>query len=352
LTGSSPAGASRWPAPSADGAIGSGLAVLVNSNAKRGGRRVAVQIARILPGASVRLTKTTQEIDAWLRMLPRPRALLAAGGDGTAVALVNALARVMPGAEPLPPVGILPLGTGNGWAHALGAPKLHRCLELLAGASGPLPMRRCGLLEVEGTLAHFAGSGWDAMILEDYKRQLEASKGPGRRFSKSVYGYLSATLLRTAPKVALFGNPHLLIENMGDDVFVVDRDGKPRRLEGAGRGAVLYDAPAGAAAAGTCPEFGYGFKAFPFAERMPGFVSIRAYDRSAVGALASIPLLWKGAHPLGGMHDWLATHVRMTFSRPVSLQIGGDAHGMRRTIEFRAANRELKMVDWRRLLCA
>ena len=39
------------------------------------------------------------------------------------------------------------------------------------------------------------------------------------------------------------------------------------------------------------------------------------------------------------MHDWLATHVRMTFSRAVSLQIGGDAHGMRRTIEYRAASR-------------
>ena len=39
---------------------GTGLAVLVNANAKRGGRRVAVQIARALPGASVRLTKSAQ----------------------------------------------------------------------------------------------------------------------------------------------------------------------------------------------------------------------------------------------------------------------------------------------------
>lgn len=342
---------SRWPAPSPAGAIGSGLAILVNDNAKRGGRRVAVQIARALPGASVRLTKSTQQIDAWLRMLPKARAVLAAGGDGTAVALVNALARVTPNEEPFPTLGVLPLGTGNGWAHALGAQKLHRCLELLVHAQpGPLPTRRCSLLEVEGTLAHFAGSGWDAMILDDYQRQLEASKGPGRHFSKSVYGYLSATLLRTAPKVAIFGNPHLLLENLGDEVFAVDREGKPRRIEGAVRGAVLYDAPAGAALAGTCPEFGYRFKAFPFAERMPGFMSIRAYERSALGAIASIPRLWKGALPLGGMHDWLATHVRMTFSRPVPLQIGGDPHGMHRTIEFRAADREVRMVDWRRLL--
>jgi diacylglycerol kinase family enzyme len=350
LTSAPPVGASQWPAPNA-GTTGSGLAILVNANAKRGGRRVAVQIARALPGARVRLTRTAAEIDSWLRTIPKARAVLAAGGDGTAVSLINALARLTAGYDTGPTIGLLPVGTGNGWAHAVGAPKLHRCLELLAQAAGPLPTRRYGLLEVEGTLAHFAGSGWDAMILEDYKRQLDASKGPGRRLSKSVYGYLTATLLRTAPKVALLGNPHLLIENLGDEVFVVDREGKPRRLDGAGRGAVLYDAPAGAVAAGTCPEFGYRFKAIPFAERMPGFISVRAYDRSALGAIASIPLLWKGTHPIGGMHDWLVTSVRLTFSRPVSLQVGGDAHGMRRTIEFRAADREVRMLDWRRLLC-
>lgn len=338
-------------APRAQGAPGSGIAVLVNANAKRGGRRVAAQIARTLPGARVRLTKSTHEIDAWLATLPDVAAILAAGGDGTAVALLNALARVTPEGAPFPTVGTLPLGTGNAWAHALGAPKLHPCLELLARAPRPLPTRRCGLLEVEGTLAHFAGSGWDAMILEDYRRQLEVSRGPGRQLWKSVYGYMAAALLRTAPRVVLSGNPHLLIENLGDDVFALDPEGKPQRLEGKGRGAVLFDAPAGAAAAGTCPEFGYHFKAIPFAERMPGFISVRAYNRSALGAIASSPLLWRGAHPMGGMHDWLVTHVRMTFSRPVPLQIGGDAHGLRRTIEFRAADRDVKMVDWRRLLC-
>jgi diacylglycerol kinase family enzyme len=78
-------------------------------------------------------------------------------------------------------------------------------------------------------------------------------------------------------------------------------------------------------------------------------MSVRAYHRGALAALGAIPLLWKGAHPLKGMHDWLAKHVRMTFSRPVALQIGGDAHGMRRTIEYRAAKRHVRMVDWSRM---
>jgi diacylglycerol kinase family enzyme len=352
MSAASPALPSIWPAAAAAGAAGAGLAILVNRNAKRGGRRVAAQIARTLPGASVRLTRTEGEIDAWLARLanaPSTRGIFAAGGDGTVVALVNALARSTPPDQELPTAGILPLGTGNGWAHALGAPKLHRCLALLAAASGPLPTRRCSLVEVEGTLAHFAGSGWDAMILDDYRRQVEQSRGPGRTLSKTMYGYVSAALLRTTPKVALYGNPHVAVENLGPVVYTVDRDGKPREARELGPGAVLYDGPVGTASVGTCPEFGYRFKAFPFAERIPGFMNVRVYAREALHAVTSIPRLWSGAYPLDGMHDWLATHVRMTFSRPVPLQVGGDAHGMRRSIEYRTAARGIRMVDWRRI---
>jgi len=341
--------ASRWPAPYAQDAPGSGLALLVNANAKRGGRRVAAQITRALPGASVRLTKSTEEIEAWLRVLPPSRGVLGAGGDGTAVALLNALDRVTALNAPLPTTGILPLGTGNGWANALGAPKLHRCLALLGRSTAALPTRSFGLVEVDGSLAHFAGSGWDAMILEDYKRQLQATRGPGRRLSRSIYGYVVAALLRTTPKVALLGNPHLLIENLGDDVYVLNEEGTPYRLRHAGYGSVLYDGPAGAASVGTCPEYGYRFKAFPFAERMPGFMSVRVYARSPLGAVASMGRLWRGAHPLVGMHDWLAVAVRMTFSRPVPLQVAGDAHGLRQTIEYRCSRRIARMVDWKRL---
>jgi hypothetical protein len=332
-----------------DRSTGNGLAILINAHAKRGGRRVAAQIARVLPGANVRLTRSAGEIDAWLRTLPPTRAVLAAGGDGTAVALVNALDRVTPSASPLPVMGVLPLGTGNAWAHALGAPKLHRCLQLLANEGGALPTREFGLIEVDGTLSHFAGSGWDAMILDDYKRQLASSRGPGRRLSKSVYGYLVAALVRTTPKVLLFGNPHLVIENLGDEVYRASEGGRPQLLHEVRRGSVLYDGPAGAASVGTCPEYGYRFKAFPLAERMPGFINVRVYARGFIDALTAIPRLWRGEHPIAGMHDWFATGVRMTFSRPVPLQVAGDAHGTRKSIEYRAAPRSVKMADWRRI---
>jgi diacylglycerol kinase family enzyme len=331
------------------GAAGEGLAILVNANAKRGGRRVAVQIARALPGASVRLTKTIDEVVAWLKSLKDPKCILAAGGDGTAIALVNALARVVPKGQNLPPIGILPLGTGNAWAHATGSWKLSRSMEMLLTPPPVLPMHRFGLLECDGSLCHFAGSGWDAQILDDYKTQLETTRGPAHRVAKSVYGYLTATLFMTAPKTIMFGRPHVLIENLGDDVFTITPEKKLVRIEGVKHGSVLYEGMASVAACSTCPEFGYGFKAFPFAERLPGTINVRIYDRGALGAIAHIPKLWRGQHPLLGMHDWFATAVRMTFSRPVPLQIGGDASGMRRSIEYRHAGREVDVLDWRRM---
>lgn len=330
---------------------GDDLAILVNANAKRGGRRVSAQIAGALPGASIRLTRSTEEIDTWLYGLGSSRAILAAGGDGTVMALLNALWRVRPEPEPLPTVGVLPLGTGNAWAHALGAPKLHRCLELLANTPGHLPTRFVGLISVEGKLTHFSGAGWDAMVLEDYGAQLDATAWPGRHLSKSVYGYLSAAALRTLPKIALYGNPRVVIENLGDSVFAVDSRGVPRRMKSLARGDVLYDGPAGTAAVGTCPEYGYRFRAFPFAERMPGFFNLRVLDRNVVGAVLACPRLWKGAYSLAGVHDWLATHVRMTFSRPVPIEMGGDILGRRQVVEFRAPLRGVHMLDWRRLLC-
>jgi diacylglycerol kinase family enzyme len=325
------------------------LAIVVNANAKRGGRRVAAQLARALPDASVRLTKSIDELAAWLGTLRDPECILAAGGDGTAIALVNALRRVTPPEAPFPPVGALPLGTGNAWAHATGARKLGACVRALQRFPGPLPLRRFGLVECDGVLSHFAGSGWDAEILEDYKQQLAMSKGPTYHVSKTAAGYVAATLFRTTPKTILNGRAHVIIENLGDEVYTITADRKILKLAGVGRGAVLYEGLASVAGAATCPEFGYGFRAYPFAERLLGMINVRIYDRHAIAAVLSIPKLWRGQHPLRGMHDWFATHVRMTFSRPVPLQIGGDAVGFRQTVEFRRYDRDVEMLDWRRL---
>lgn len=342
------AGTTMWP--HGGRSLGAGLAILVNANAKRGGRRIAAQLGRELPGARIRLTKTTDEIVDWLKTVNDARCILAAGGDGTAIALVNALDRVTPKSDPLPCVGLLPLGTGNAWARSTGARKLGQLVRVMKELGpGKLPTRRFGLVECEGVLTGFAGCGWDGQILNDYKQQLEQSKGPSRRVAKSVYGYVTAMLFRTTPKTILFGRPHVLIENMGDEVYTITADRKMLKLHGVGHGAVLYEGLASVAGAATVPEFGYGFRAYPHAERMLGLLNVRIYDRPALGAIYDIPELWRGQHPLRGMHDWFASAVRMTFSRPMPLEIGGDAVGERQTVDYRIGDRMIDMLDWRSL---
>jgi diacylglycerol kinase family enzyme len=331
--------------------IGRGLYVLVNANAKRGGRRIAVQIARALPAAKVKLTRSIEEVEGWLRSVLAGRepirCILSAGGDGSAVTLLNALDRVVPKGDPLPPVGALPLGTGNAWAHALGARKLDACVRALARHGGPVPTRRYALFTCDGMLTFFGGCGWDAQVLDDYRQQVAQS--PSRRVAKSVWGYVSAMLFRTVPKSILHGRPHVIIENLGDEVYGLDETGRLRRVEGAKRGSILYEGMASVAGAATCPEFGYGFRAYPFAERLLDRVNIRVYDQKTLAAVVTIPRLWRGEHPLAGMHDWFVTEARMTFSRPIPLQIGGEAFGTRQTVEFKILERHVDALDWRML---
>jgi diacylglycerol kinase family enzyme len=331
-------------------AAGDGLYILVNANAKRGGRRLAVQIARALPGASVRLTRTVDEVEGWLRGIlteakREPRCILSAGGDGSAVVLLNALDRVVPKGEAFPSVGALPLGTGNAWAHSLGARKLDKCVRALAKHDGPVPTRRYALFECDGVLTFFGGCGWDAQLLDDYRQQVEQS--PSSRVAKSVWGYLTALMTRTVPKSIVKGRPHLIIENLGDEVLVIDEHERLRPLPGARRGTILYEGMASVAGAATCPEYGYGFKAYPFADRLLDWLNVRVYDQRTFTAVGDIPKIWRGQHPLRGMTDWFTRAARLTFSRAIPLQIGGEAVGSRLTVDLTLSPRKVEALDWR-----
>jgi diacylglycerol kinase family enzyme len=345
---------------------GAGLSILVNANAKRGGRRVAAQLRERLPKADVKLSRHPEETESWLRHAQPGRCLLAAGGDGTAMGMVNALHRVRTGAPAPPttsqphaegsgrcatlgPLGMLPLGTGNAWAHVTGARKLGWCVDRLVAHEGPIPTRRFGLVEAEGVLCHFAGCGWDSEILQDFKSQLAVAKGPSKLAAGSVYGYLSAMALRTVPKSILHGRPLVTVENLGERIFTLDARGQVVERRDLRPGALLFEGHASLAGAATCPEFGYRFRAYPYAERMPGLINVRVFEASVFYAVPRIPWIWAGARGLRGMHDWFAEAVRITFSRPVAFQLGGDAWGIRRTVELRASPTTIDMVDFFRL---
>ncbi|APR82193.1 Hypothetical protein A7982_07542 [Minicystis rosea] len=324
----------------------------MNLRARRGSHRVARACREVLPGANIMVSSTLDEALGFARQIQtdRPKLLVSAGGDGTAVTLINALRRPSGDDVAGPAIGLLPLGTGNGWANVTGAPrwrKAVRRLGELAERGGPLPLRRFDLVEVMGTVAPFAGTGWDAEIIDDFHAQ---KSGPGllpRHMREGLRGYMHGLFTRTIPRHLREPQVEVELVNTGDDALTVDARGRVVPVPGGGHGAVLYRGPTSVCAAGTSAEWGFGFRAFPFAGLVPRRFCMRLYAGKALEATLRMKQLWQGAHPLAKMHTWLLTRCKATFSRPVPFQIGGDRLGIRSEVEYALAPDQVDVLDWR-----
>ncbi len=326
------------------------VAVLVNLRARRASTRIGSMVRALLPRARVAVTHTLEEARAWLRdelASDPPRLLLSGGGDGTATALVNELRDL---GMHIPPIGVLPLGTGNGWANVTHAPKTRVALRRIAALQGAdPPTRTFALVETEGRVAPFAGTGWDAEIVADFKAQLDAVPAPFRDANAGLRGYLKGLFTRTIPRQLFGPGPaNVRLVNLGDDALTIDPEGRVVPLPFGGRGAVLYEGPASVASAATTEEWGFGFRAFPFAHAVPGRLSVRVYGAKVVEATRNMFKLWRGEHPMPKMHDFFVERCRMEFDREVPFQIGGDLAGTRRTIELSLAREHVRLVDWAR----
>jgi diacylglycerol kinase family enzyme len=252
-------------------------------------------------------------------------------------------------------MGLLPLGTGNGLANVTRAPRPIEALRRVAALEGGAPpLRDFALVEVEGRAAPFAGTGWDAQIVADFKAQLDRVPEPLRHAHSGLRGYLQALFTRTIPR-SLFGKSGpaaVRLVNLGNDAFTIDRAGRLVPIPGVGYGDVLYEGPASVASAATTTEWGFGFKAFPFAHRAPGRLSVRIYGAKVIEATRNMFRLWRGQHPMPKMHDFFVTRCRMEFDRVVPFQIGGDLADPRSSVELTLAPTGVRLLDWARLRAA
>lgn len=333
---------------------GSGLAVLFNGRAKRVEAAVVQALSSALPKALVLVSHDLDEARRHARTLvaARPEVILSGGGDGAAVRLVNLLREE--GASPLPSLGVLKLGTGNAWARVSGAGGYHDLVSALPQMPLRLPTQRYELVEVEGTLCHFAGVGWDARILNDYQRNLQKRAGQlagsrlATRLNKGLLGYLYSLVRITIPEewklLRERGQVRATLVSDDPEVMTADKAGAIVPRQGGGR--VLYEGPLSVGAAGSTTEWGFGFRAFPLARKVPGRINLRVYDRPVLEAALNMVPLWAGHFPQPGMHDFFARSATLAFSRPMPFQIGGDAVGMREEITFRHATETVPLVDW------
>lgn len=337
------------------GTVGRGhdVAALFNGRAKQVTPAVVRAFRKALPEALVLVSEDLEQSQRHAERIAaaRPAVVFSGGGDGAAMRLLNLLRAALPKDQPFPRLGVLPLGTGNAWARTAGAPPYLKLVGRLSELRWPLPSLRFALVEVEGMLCPFSGVGWDARILNDYQRNLDRRSGDifaarfTTRLNKGLIGYLYSVARYTVPEQVAeqrLGAPHVRLECLEGDAHGIDERGTPIPL---GR-TELYEGPVSIGAAASIPQFGFGLRAFPFATALPGYINVRLYDRHVLEAVRNAARLWAGVHPMPGMHDFFVKGARMTFSRPVPFQIGGDPHGERSELEFKVADRTVDVVHW------
>jgi len=339
------------------------VAVVVNLRARRGSAAVARRCEALLPGARVLASSSMEETLTFAKGLHESPVdlVIAAGGDGTAAALLNAFRKatpagkvvsLLPTGQARAALGVVPLGTGNGWARATGAPRWRKALrrlgEFLQG-NRPIPIWRFDLLDIEDFVAPFAGTGWDAEIIDDFHAQRTGWGLLPKKARGGLFGYLHGVATRTIPRHLRMAPPEVELVNSGDDALTIDDDGRVIKLVGGEHGKVLYRGPFSVCAAGTTPEWGFGFRAFPFAGLVPRRFCMRIYNDNALVAAIRAPMLWAGKHPMPNMQTWMLTSCRATFSRPVPFQVAGDRIGMRDMVEYKLASEQVNMLDWSHL---
>jgi diacylglycerol kinase family enzyme len=331
---------------------GVNIDIVVNRHARRGSAAVAEACARALPEARVFLSSSTEESARFVRQHDSGRSslLVSAGGDGTALGMVNARrTQVLT-------LGLLPLGTGNGWAGSSNAPRWREGVErlgLLHKSGQPAPLSRYRLVEIlgengAGLLAHFAGTGWDAEIINDFRAQKDGLGVLPRAWRRGVAGYLQGVFTRAVPRHLRSAAPEVEVTNLGSPALCVDDAGNAVPLAGGEAGQVIYRGPANVCGVGTQENWGFGFRAFPSARLRDDRFCLRVYGGSAAEAVVRMGRLWRG-EPVAKMHSFLVDRIRCTFSRPVPFQAGGDPLGERQEVEYRLATETVDVLDWARL---
>src|SRR4051794_6327534 len=339
------------------------VAVLLNANARSVSDGLKRELENFVPPEDLYFSRCFEDA----RLIARHvldkgyRTILTGGGDGTFVGYVNCLFEVAQqplgvtggGALKLQPIpahalrmprfGVLKLGTGNAVADFSGASgrRIGVVEDILRARSGEVSRARpLHLLSHDGKRAPFAGLGIDAAVLNDYVSVKD-------RFGSGGFGYFCSVVGKTLPSYLLQRSvPMVEIVNLGGRAQRIGADGAPIGRD-IPRGEVLYRGPCKIAAAGTVPNYGFGFQIFPHALRAQGRFQLRVTAMSVPRVLANLRTLWRGGPAPAGVLDSHCDRVRTRFARERPLQVGGDAEGYRREVVLEMAERPLELLDFR-----
>ncbi len=330
------------------------VAVVLNANAKRVTRKVRDRFAQAVPEEDLFFSRSLEEAESFARTIIDRRydTVLAGGGDGTIVNTMNMLLRAAEAQSsglyrpPLPDIGVLRLGTGNGLGYATGAGKpMDDVLEVL---SGRVPQARpLQLMEdADGkAIFPFASLGYDAQLLNDYMGMVKAADTPmAHALMKTLAGYFVALGLRTIPQQLRARTPEIRLVATGRVSKIDPETDEEIPLA---NGSTIYEGTARAVAMGTTPYYGYNLKVFPFADRRSDRFHVRVSNASIPFVLGHLPSLWNGSLRTPMIQDFLVEGVRIESSEELPYQTSGDARGYRRSLEVNLSPRTFRVLDKR-----
>jgi diacylglycerol kinase (ATP) len=235
--------------------------------------------------------------------------VVAAGGDGTVHEVINGLMQIPQASRPV--LGILPLGSGNDFAHILGIPDdpaqaLHACLH---GSDRIIDMG--SVRDETGRLEYFnntLGIGFDAVVTIRTRRM------------KRIHGFMMYFVATLQTVIRNFDPLDLHVET--------DR--------------ASWDQPTIMLTVGNGPREGGGFMVTPQAKLDDGlleFVSVRKISRPMMFRL--IPEFMKGTHArFAPITMGQCTRMKVSSRQPMYVHLdgevysgfGSDVHGL--TIEI------------------
>ncbi len=247
-------------------------------------------------------TRDPATLISWLgERLSGYRTIVMVGGDGSLGVGYNAVA----GTDTV--LGYIPAGFGNATAHLLG---LTREPEFLAATLAAGDARPVDLVAVDGRLALFAGTGWDAIIAGRY-----AEGG-----AKGMLGWAGAVT---------WSIPDLIDRH---DVWV-EADGT-----------VVHDGPIGILVISTTPWFGRGLRVNPGARIDAGHLTMRVYPGPLPSFLPeAVRWLAKRRPHARAVHASRVT-IRTGDGRPLPLQADGDLIGSRDEWTFEVRPAAVRMI--------
>jgi diacylglycerol kinase family enzyme len=328
------------------------VAIVVNGNAKQVTGDLVETLDQIVQSGDLFVSRSLEEGKSIAQTIVERGypTVLTGGGDGTFVQMVSWIVHYAERHQkPIPRFGLLKLGTGNALAWVLGAQNRRgrgvvADLARLRREGGSRVLR---LLDVDGMLTPFAGLGADAIALEHYKstRDFFVSSPVLKHVASGPLVYATSLFGRTFPQYLVKPVIQVKVINDGAPATRIGQDGRPVGAE-IPAGEVLYAGPVRMLAWSTIPYWGFGARAFPYAQEREDRFNLRVVNFGSVAAVANIRKIWQGVYRSDRMHDFLVERMIVQCEKPTPLQIGGEIVGMRQTVHASVSKRPIRVVDY------